>query len=388
MSIALSRRRLLRGAGGAAFLGASAAALPLFGTPSGRQTPASCASVDLSARDATLTVSNWPLYIDPLDHPESTLRRFERDTGITVRYHDDVVTNQEFFVKIANQLGSCQPSGRDLVVMSGREVTRMIELGWLQELDHACLPRVKANLLPHLWQANYDPGRRFSVPWQSGFTGIGYNAKLVPEVRSYRELLTREDLRGRVTLMNDMLDTMSAMLTVAGADPRQFNEDEWQAALEVLVQARRRGQIRAMTSNEFVNQLLAGDIAASIGWSTSVIEIQLQYPHIRFVVPEEGMYLWTDNMMVPNRADHKAHAERWIDYYYEPEIAARLCATVTGLCPVAGAREAMERLDPRKAANPFLFPPDELFASAFEIMPLEPATMRRYLRDLADAAGS
>jgi spermidine/putrescine transport system substrate-binding protein len=206
-------------------------------------------------------------------------------------------------------------------------------------------------------------------------------------VRSYRELLTRDDLRGRITLLEEMVDTMPAMLRAAGAGPQDFSEDEWQAAIELLVNARRRGQIRAFNSVDFVHGLAAGNIAACIAWSTTVLQIQEQYPHIRFVVPEEGMEIWTDCMMIPNKAAHKANAERWINHYYEPEIAARLLLTTGGVSPVAGAREAMERIDPRLAANPLSFPSDELLARTYQWMPLTEAQSRRYKRDYAQAKG-
>jgi spermidine/putrescine transport system substrate-binding protein len=264
----------------------------------------------------------------------------------------------------------------------------MLQLGWLQPLDQARLPNVTANLLPRLRASLQDPGRRYTVPWQCGFTGIAYNANLVPEVRSYRELLTRDDLHGRITLLEQMVDTMPAMLRVAGADPRDFGEDEWQAAIELLVDARRRGQIRAFNSADFPHGLARGDIAACLAWATNVLQIQEQYPHLRFMVPEEGMELWADCMVVPNRAAHKANAERWIDHYYEPEVAVRLLLTIRGVSPVVGAREAMERIDPRLAANPFLFPSDELLAKTYQWMPLGETQRRRYLSDFAQAVGA
>jgi spermidine/putrescine transport system substrate-binding protein len=225
------------------------------------------------------------------------------------------------------------------------------------------------------------------VPWQCGFTGIAYNANLVPEIRSYRELLTRDDLRGRVTMVDDMADTMGAMLLAAGADPQHFSEDEWQSAIELLVEARRRGQIRAFTSTEYQHGLAVGNIAASIGWS-NVLQFKEQYPHLRFVVPEEGMVVWADCMIIPNKSTHKANAERWINHYYEPEVAARLVKGTLGVSPVAGAREAMERIDPQLAANPFLFPSVELLANTYQMMPLTETQNRRYLRDFAQAMGA
>lgn len=386
-SSARSRRSLLRAIGGAAFLGASASVLPLFGTPSKKQTPESCPSTDRSGTEKELVVSNWQSYIDPIDKPGSTLAVFEKETGITVHYSDDVTDNQAFFAKVVNQLGSCQSVNRDLFVLTDWAVSRMMNLGWLQALDHANLPNVDANLLPQLRQAAFDPGRRFSVPWQSGFTGIAYNAALVPEVGSYDQLLTRDDLSGRVTLLTEMRDTMGFMLRLVGADPADFDERSWAAAIERIAEARSRGQIRAFTGNEYTRDLAAGNIAACAAWSGDVIQLQFDNPDIKFVVPEEGLYLFSDNAVIPNRAFHKANAERWINYYYDPEVAARTAAYVNYICPVAGARAAMERIAPELVDNPLIFPSDDFLDKTFQFMPLEETQAKRYERDFADAIG-
>jgi spermidine/putrescine transport system substrate-binding protein len=383
----ISRRNMLKGAGAAAFLGASAGVLPMFGTPGRRQTPQSCPSVDLSGTQKELIISTWPAYLDPIDRPGSTLAGFERETGISVSYIEDISDNPSFFAKVINQLGACQSVNRDLFTLNNSTATRMINLGWLQEFDHANLPNVDANLLPQLQQVAFDPGRRYSVPWQNGFTGIAYNAALVSEVGSFAELLTRDDLRGRITLFADMQDTMPFFLKLTGADPARFDDDDWHTALERLGEVRRSGQIRAFVGTDFVYDLAAGNIAACLSWSGDVVQLQFDNPDFRFVVPEEGLVLWSDNFMVPNQAAHKANAEKWINYFYEPEVAARAAAYVSCICPVAGARAAMEKIAPELVDNPLIFPPDEMLAQSFEFMPLDETQERRYQQEFAEAIG-
>jgi len=383
----ISRRTILQGAGAAAFLGASAGVLPMFSTPSKKQSPQSCPSVDLSGSQKELSISSWPSYLDPIDEEGSTLKGFERETGISVSYIEDISDAPLFFAKVRNQLGACQPVGRDLFTLNNQKTTRMISLGWLQELDHGNLPNVDANLLPELRQAAFDPDRRFSVPWQGGFTGIAYNAALVGEIRSFADLVSRDELRGRMTLIADLQDTMPFFLRLAGADPTRFDDDSWHTALELLSGVRRRGQIRAFTGNEFRNDLAAGNIAACLAWSGDIVQLQLENPDFRFVTPEEGLVLWSDNFLVPNQAAHKANAEKWINYYYEPEVAARAAAYVNCICPVAGAREAMETFAPALAANPLVFPTDEMLAKSFEFMPLDETQERRYQQEFAEAIG-
>ena len=219
-----------------------------------------------------------------------------------------------------NQLGSCQTVKRDMFMLTDWMAAKMIDLGWIQKLDHANLPNVDANLLPNLKEVAFDPGRKYSVPWQSGFTGIAYNAKYVDEVGSFDELLTRQDLKGSVTLLTEMRDTMGFMLKVVGADPTDFNDDEWADAIDELKAARSRRQIRAFTGNEYTQDLANGNIKACEAWSGDVIQLQFENPDIKFVVPEEGLSLWSDNMMVPNLATHKANAEEWINFYYDPAV--------------------------------------------------------------------
>ena len=140
MSSPVSRRTILRAAGAAALLGASAGVLPMFSTPSRKQTPQSCPSVDHSDTEHELTVSNWPAYMDPIDQPGSTVSTFEQATGITVRYTEDVSDNDSFFAKVVNQLGSCEPVNRDLFVLTDYMCTQMINLGWIQAAERRRQP--------------------------------------------------------------------------------------------------------------------------------------------------------------------------------------------------------------------------------------------------------
>jgi spermidine/putrescine transport system substrate-binding protein len=382
----LTRRSLIKGIAGAAFVGASARVLPLFSTPSKKQTADSCPNADLSATEKALLVSNWAAYIDPISEPASTLARFERATGLDVTYTEDINDNQEFFAKVANQLGTCQSVARDLFIVSNPTVSRMLQMGWLQTLDHANLPNVEAHLLPELKRAAFDPGRRYSIPWQCGFTGIAYNARLVREVRGVSDLLSRDDLRGRVTFLSDMRDTMGLLLRKSGASPGGFSTDEWQAALELLRQARRRGQIRAFTGNEYVGGLVAGNIAACVAWSSDVARLS-ENPDIKFVVPEEGLQFWSDNMVVPNRASHKANAEAWMNHFYDPAVAAKVAAHIKCICPVAGARAEAEKIDPSLVDNPLIFPSADYLSKTWEFMPLGETQGRLYERDFRDAIG-
>lgn len=381
-----SRRTVLKGAAGAAFGLGSVAVLPLFNTSSSRQDPASCRAPDVSARDRRLVISNWPEYLDEADGKKtSTLQDFEKATGIHVDYTADVNDNIEFFAKVRNQLSACQTSKRDMFVLTDWMAARVIKLGWIQPLDAAKVPNLHANLIDSLAHVGWDPERKYSAPWQSGMTGIAYNKKKVKEVRSFNDLLTRPDLRGRISLLTEMPDTMGMLLLSVGADPSNFTRAEWDKAMEKLRKARADGQIRAFTGNDYIQDLSAGNILACEAWSGDVAAAEDD--NLVFVTPEEGLMIWADNMLVPNLATHQANAEKWIDFYYEPEVAAKLAAFVWYICPVKGAQQAMEKVDPTLVDNPLIFPDDKILSVTHSFMALDEPTRRDYQGDFADVTG-
>lgn len=328
----VTRRGFVRGAAvGGLGLGLPGL-LAACGTEGAVQDAESCQSTDKSDTEKKVFFSNWPEYIDVKGKRMPSLEAFEQDTGIDVTYNTDINDNNEFFAKIQNQLGDCQPIGRDIISLTDWMAARLVKLGWLQKLDHANLPNVQANLVPNLRSPDWDPQRDYSVPWQSGFTGLAYNAKYTDEVGSFEELLTRSDLKGKVSLLKEMRDTMGFLLKMVEADPEDFSDDEWGQAIERLEQSVADGQIRRFTGNDYVDDLNKGDIVACEAWSGDVIAMQYDNPDIKWVVPEEGLSLWSDNMLVPNRADHKANAEALMNHYYDPEIAATLAAWVNYIC--------------------------------------------------------
>ncbi|WP_244162154.1 polyamine ABC transporter substrate-binding protein [Micromonospora eburnea] len=288
-----------------------------------------------------------------------------------VTYTEDVNDNNEFFGKVQNQLAGCQSTGRDLMVLTDWMASRMIRLGWLQKLDRSKLPNVEANLLPSLRNVSFDPDREFSVPWQSGLAGLAYNAKVTKEIRTVDELLTRPDLKGKVTALSEMRDTMGLLLQSNGHDPANFTAAQFDDALAKLKRAVDSGQIRKFTGNDYSQDLNKGDIAACICWSGDVIQLGFENDKIKFVAPESGVMLWSDNMLVPNKASHKANAEQLINYYYEPAVAAKMAAYVNYICPVKGAQAEMEKIDPELASNPLIFPDEPMLARARSFMALD-----------------
>jgi spermidine/putrescine transport system substrate-binding protein len=388
--MSVDRRAFLRGAGIAGLAVGAPGLLAACGTSGSKQSAKSCVSKDISATDKSLVFSNWPEYIDVTKNGKKipSLEKFMAQTGIKVTYNTDINDNDEFFAKVSNQLGDCQPIGRDIITMTDWMAARMINLGWIQKLDHDKIPNVDANLIASLKSPGWDAKRDYTVPWQSGLTGIAYNAKYTGEVKSMKELISRPDLKGKVSMLTEMRDTMGFMLKITGSDPTDFTKDDWDNALDELKKAVAAGQFRRFTGNDYVDDLNAGNLVACEAWSGDVIAMQFDNPDIKWVVPEEGIAIWADNMMVPNKADHKANAEAMMNYYYEPEVAATVSAWVNYICPVQGAKEAMAKIDKSLVDNDLIFPSQEFLAKTFLFQELDEKTSRAYATDFTKAIGA
>ena len=377
----LTRRGLLTGTLGSAALLAAGGTLAGCGTKGAQQTEAGCVSEDLSGTEKKLAFSNWPQYMDVDEDNNSkrpSLDGFVSKTGIQVTYTEDVNDNNEFFGKVQNQLAACQSTGRDVMVLTDWMAARMIRLGWIQKLEKSKLPNVEANLLPSLRNRPFDVDNHLAVPWQSGLAGLAYNGRVTGEIRTVDELLTRPDLKGKVTALTEMRDTMGLLLMSNGHNPGDFTANQFDDALNKLKKAVSSGQIRRFTGNDYAPDLAKGDIAACIGWSGDIIQLGFDDEQIKFVVPDSGVMLWSDNMLVPNKATHKANAEELINYYYEPAVAATLAAYVNYICPVQGAQAEMEKIDPELAANPLIFPDEAMLSKARVFMALDEQQEREY----------
>ncbi|WP_406391809.1 spermidine/putrescine ABC transporter substrate-binding protein [Streptomyces sp. NBC_00887] len=359
----MSRRSLLRALGA----GAAGTALTGCGVPAAYVEPGERSGRDSSDRDHSLHFANWPLYIDTDDEDESkrpTLDAFSRRTGISVSYTEEINDNDEFFGKISPALMNHQPTGRDLVVVSDWMAARFVRLGWVQEMDRSEQPNVAKYLDPQLRSPAFDEGRLHSVPWQSGITGIAYNReKLGREIRHTSELWA-DDLRGRVTLLSGLDEAFALLMQGDGADITRWTADDFHRMCEQVEKRVRSRHIRRFTGNDYIKDLANGDVLACQAYSGDVIQLQADNPGIEFVVPEEGAELWAESLMIPNLAAHKRNAERLVDYYYEPEVAAELATWVNYVCPVPAAREILASSKDEETAalaeDPLIFPDDAM----------------------------
>lgn len=324
-------------------------------------------------RAGRVSFANWPGYMDrdaadPARFP--TLEAFTRGTGIAVDYSEPIIGNEYFFSSIGVPLAMGQSPGYDLVVLSDWVIAQFIGLGWARKLSPSAVPHA-AGLLPALREGPTADLLAYSLPWEGGLTGIGYNlAATGRPVISMTDLLTAPDLRGRVTLVEDMRDNMGLIMLDHGHDPADFTNAEFDLAVEELADAVRRRQIRSVT-NSYRDALGRGEIAACVAWTGDLLRLQRENPDVGFALPHGGM-LWSDNMMILAHAQHPAEAERLMDYYYQPDVAARLAAYMLFICPVAGAEERLGPEHPALVYEPYVFPPPEVMAAGHYFRRLTP----------------
>ena len=356
MTDVLSRRQLLeRAAKGGAVL-----TLPgLLAACGGSSSESSGSESDKTLAD-TLRFSNWTLYIDNTKKGHPTLDMFKKETGTTVKYFEDINDNASFFGKIQGPLSRGQSIDRDIIVMTdnSRYPSLLIKKGWLEKLDKSAIPNIK-NLQPSLQHPNWDPDRDYSLPWQSGMTGIAYNDKLTDPVLSTDDLLANPKLKGKVTLLTEMGDTMTLVMFANGDDPSKVTDATFDKALKRIQKAVDSGQVRQFTGNDYSGPLSKGDLSAAMAWSGDVVQLQADNKNLHWNVPEAGGGIWTDNMLIPKGGDAFT-ASTYMNFVYKPRIAALIEDYVNYICPVVGAKEELEKIDPDVAKNTLIFPTKEM----------------------------
>ena len=318
----------------------------------------------------TLTISNWPLYIDIDEETKKrpTIQQFQEKYGVNVSYIEDVNDNEEFFGKVQAPLSQGQSIDRDIMILTDWMAGRMVRLGYAEKKDKSLIPN-EANLQDALKSPGWDPSRDFSLPWQSGLTGIAYNPKLIGgDVTTIDQLFTDPKLKGKITALTEMPDTMGLVMQSNGDDPTKVDPAAFDKAIAKLQDAVDSGQIRQFTGNDYAPLLAKGDVWACMAWSGDIVQLQLDNPDLVFVLPESGGNIWTDNMLIPLGGNVEL-ASKFMDFVYDPAIAAQIEAYVNYICPVKGAREILLEQDPSIAENALIFPTEEMLANvrAFDV---------------------
>lgn len=348
LSPRMSRRQAIQLGG----LSAMAATLAACGVKGAKKTPNSSAVSsaaksfwDTQTKTGTLDFANWPLYIDvndknKNDHPSIDL--FTRQTAIKVKYSEVIQENASFFGKIQPQLAAGQDIGYDIIVITnGTYLDKLRQLGYLQPLDQKLMTNFNANASPLVKSPSYDKGNTYTMAWQSGMTGIGYDPKRVGKnITSWQELLDPK-LKGKVGMFADNQDLPNSALLAVGVNPEDSQEADWHKAADWLKGG--RSNVRKYYEQGYIDALSKGDIWASMAWSGDIFQANANGANLKFAVPQEGAVLWTDNMCIPKGAKHPLDAMTYMDFVYDPKIAAMLAEYINYITPVPGAKAVIQQ---------------------------------------------
>jgi spermidine/putrescine transport system substrate-binding protein len=339
-----------------AFIGAVAAGCGGTSTNGGAQPPL----VAKGPVKGALTIAQWPLYVDPGKH--GTVANFQRSSGVSVKWVEEINDNVQFFGKIRPQLANGQSGGRSMITVSDWLAAQMYKLGYLQRLDYSQLPNVTKNLIPALRHPSADPQRKFTVPWQSGMTGLIVRTDKAPNVTSINDLYNPK-YKGKVTMLTEMRDSVPMTLKGMGIDPDKATTAQWLSAVAKIKSAAQSGQIRRFTGNDYIKDLTKGDAWISLGWSGDAVQLQKDNPHIKFIMPKEGCMLWSTSMEIPIGAPNAQAAEAFMNYVYDPKVQANIAEYVNYVTPVKGVKEILRKRDPKLAANQLIFPSQKYTAN-------------------------
>jgi len=247
--------------------------------------------------------------------------------------------------------------GRDLHVVTDWMGNRMKRLGYVQKLDKSAMPNVTKNIEDAVAHPDFDPKREFSVPWQSGQVLIIYRKdKVGSGPANANELIEDKKLKGKVTFLTEMRDSVGSVLLADGIKPESATKDQVMTAIDKLAKASKDGQIRRFTGNDYTKDILKGDSHAILGWSGDAVSLEVDNKHVKWRQPDVGYMVFTDSMQIPVGAPHAFTAEKMMDFVYDPEIQAQITAYVNYVPPVKGTKDVLAQKDPEIGSNPLIFP--------------------------------
>jgi spermidine/putrescine transport system substrate-binding protein len=410
--VAVTRRRFLQGtglAGVAAFLAAcssgaseasqteAAQSIPIPTPPPESPTPAPASPTPVPTPTGPLMFANWPAYIDltgkaydtgeysPGSSP--TIEKFKEKFGVDVDYEEKIEDNKIFYATIQPQLQAGSPTGWDLMVITDWLAAKVISNGWAEKIDQANVPNCTANLQDVLRNEPWDPGNDYHYPWQSGMTGIGYNKKALRQA-GHAEPTSLAELyqlpAEKISFLTESRDTFGLGLLKLGksADPATTTSDDLQAVHDDIKPLVDQGLIFA--DNSYLKNFASKKTWAAMVWSGDLASSGSADDV--FVVPDEGVMIWTDNMVIPKGATNKYTAELMMNFVYDPVIAAAIEDYVYYVCPVKGADVEIKKLDPGAESNPLIFPPADVQAKFhnFQFLPTDlEATLDELYLDLS-----
>jgi spermidine/putrescine transport system substrate-binding protein len=293
-----------------------------------------------------LNFENWPYYMDTKQTlaaqgvtSPTTLELFEQETGIKVNYYEGIDSNDGWFAKIQGQLSQGNGIGRDIMVATDNSQFPSIYVSeeYVQKLDKSLIPNM-GNLIDAQQSPGFDPNREYSLPWLTGIDGIAWNEEITGgPITSMTQLLTDPKLKGKVTLLGEMADTLGLVLLDNGDDPADVSAEAFDRAIKSVQDALDAGQILKFTGNDYGPPLARGDFAASVAWSGDLAQLVLENENLKWAVPDKGGIIWTDNMFIPLEGSVPT-ASTYMNFVYDPKISAQIALGTSYISSVKGAK--------------------------------------------------
>jgi spermidine/putrescine transport system substrate-binding protein len=291
-----------------------------------------------------LNFYNWTDYI-----ADDTIPNFQKETGIKVTY-DNYSSNDDLFSKM--KLGS---SGFDLIVPTDAFVVKMKHADLLQALDLSLIPNVK-NLDPRFRNAAYDPGNQYSIPWQWGTTGIGFDKTKVGGSVTDWDAFQLPAVAGKSSYLDEARDAFAMALFALKKDPNTLDSSALDDAQKYLIDLKKK--VKSITS-DYQDPLKSGELLLCQAYSGDVFTIQVDNKKIDYVIPTSGAFSWVDSMCIPKGAPHPKNAEMFMNYILEPKVGAALTNFVNYGSPNKAAEPFINK-DIRD--NPLIYPPADVLA--------------------------
>jgi spermidine/putrescine transport system substrate-binding protein len=285
-----------------------------------------------------LSVYTWSDYIKP-----ELIRRFEREHACRIVL-DTFESNEAMYAKL-----KAGASGYDLLTPSSYMVSLMHDQGMLLRLDRSLLPNL-AHVDPEYLKIAVDGTMDHSVPYMLVVSGIAYLEGRVENVIPSWRMFGRADLRGRMTMFNDMRETIGAALKTLGHSINTTSEAELTEAAALLLEWKKN--LAKFENEQYKIGLASGEFLLVHAWNGDVFQVRKENPDVRFVVPEEGTIISCDDLAIPSDARQVALAHAFINFLHEPAVAAENTEFIYYLCP---NRDSYPMLSPEIRDNPGIF---------------------------------
>ncbi|MGF1535686.1 MAG: PotD/PotF family extracellular solute-binding protein [Elainellaceae cyanobacterium] len=304
----------------------------------------------------TLNVYTWADYSD-----EALIKQFTEETGVEVTV-DIYESNEAMLAKL-------QAGGGDkysVMYPSDYMVTQMIKLGLLSELDQDRLQGL-GTLQPKWEDPGYDSGNAHSVPVSWGTTGLIYNSDVLTDGPEDWDYLweNKSRLSRRMTLLDDMRETLGAMLKSLGHSYNSTDEAKLEEAYKRLAEL--KPAVSSFKSFGWEDQMFGGDSLLAMVYSVDAIEATLKSDKLTYVIPKSGSSVWTDTMVIPKGAPNADAAYAWINFMLTPEVAA---GAVDRLKFATPNQAAFDLLSSELTENENLFPPEKILDNCEGIAPV------------------